>query len=382
LQRVHALILPRFDKDKNEFFPLLFVFKTAKICLNLLVKISARVCELKLANPWKIASSKGSGVHRTVIVELTDAEGVSAIGEAAPSSLYGESVESVLPVLAQLDTAKLSFGDVPGSMSFLEGVPRMPFAVKCALNLALLDGAAKRNGQALHDFLGLGFREHHHVTSFSIGIDAPDTIRRKVVDAAQYPVIKLKVGDPRDKENFAALRSVAADKSVRVDANEGWKTKEEALRMIEWLMATDEKIQFIEQPMPRTSSEADLKWLKERSPLPIFGDESCHTIKDIQRCAECFHGVNVKLVKTGGVSMGFDTLSAARKAGLKTMLGCMIETSVMISAAAHLAELTDYLDIDGNLLITNDPFVGVTAEKGILSFAQTKEKRGLQVSPR
>ena len=168
---------------------------------------------------------------------------------------------------------------------------------------------------------------------------------------------------------------------MRVDANEGWKTKEEALRMIEWLMATDKKIQFIEQPMPRTSSDADLKWLKERSPLPIFGDESCHTVKDIPRCAECFHGVNVKLVKTGGVSMAYDTLQAARKAGLQTMIGCMIETSVMISAAAQLAELADYLDIDGNLLITNDPYAGVTAAKGILSFASAKEKRGLRVSP-
>jgi L-alanine-DL-glutamate epimerase-like enolase superfamily enzyme len=350
--------------------------------LNLQVKINARACELRLANPWKIASSKGSGTHRTVIVELTDAEGISALGEAAPSSLYGESVETVLPVLAQLDASKLSFADVPGSMKFLDSIPKIPFAVKCALNLALLGGAAKRAGQPLYDFLGLGFREHHHVTSFSIGIDAPDIIRKKVLEAEQYPVIKLKVGDPRDKENFAALRSAAPDKPVRVDANEGWKTKEEALRMIEWLMVTDKHLQFIEQPMPRTTSDADWKWLKARSPLPIFADESCHTVTDIPRCAECFHGVNVKLVKTGGVSMAKETLEAARKAGLKTMLGCMIETSIMVSAAGHLAELTDYLDIDGNILITNDPFTGVTAHRGILSFATAKEKRGLCVSPR
>lgn len=315
-------------------------------------------------------------------MELTDAEGVSAIGEAAPSSLYGESVENVLPVIHALDASKLSFADVAGSMKFLEALPKIPFAVKCALNLALLDGAAKRAGKPLYDYLGLGFREQHHVTSFSIGIDTPEIVGKKVADAAEYPVIKLKVGDPRDKENFAALRSVAPTKPVRVDANEGWKTKEDALRMIEWLMSVDRHLQFIEQPMPRTSSDADLKWLKERSPLPILADESCHTVADIPRCTECFHGVNVKLVKTGGVSMAYDTLRAARQAGLKTMLGCMIETSVMISAAAHLAELCDYLDVDGNLLITNDPFVGVTARNGILSFAGTKEKRGLCVSPR
>jgi L-alanine-DL-glutamate epimerase-like enolase superfamily enzyme len=250
------------------------------------------------------------------------------------------------------------------------------------LNLALLDGAAKRAGQPLHDFLGLGFRERRHVTSFSIGIDSPDMIRKKVLEAAQFPVLKLKVGDPRDRENLAALRSVAPDKPVRVDANEGWRTKEEALRMIEWLMATDGRIQFVEQPMPRDTADEDLKWLKQRSPLPVFGDEACHTASDIPRCAECFHGVNVKLVKAGGVSMAKAALEAARKAGLSTMIGCMIETSVQISAAAHLAELADYLDVDGSLLITNDPYSGVTAQDGILSFATAREAHGLRVSPR
>ena len=344
-------------------------------------KLNARAVELHLANPWKIASTKGSGTHQTVIVELTDGD-VQAIGEAAPSVLYGESAAGMLEFLQRLDFRKLSFTDIPGSMKFLTSLPGIPMAAVCALNLALVDGAAKRAGKPVHDFLGLGFRENHHVTSFSIGIDAPDIIRKKVLEADQYPVLKLKIGDPRDKDNFAALRSVAPEKLVRVDANEGWKTREDALRMLEWLMATDKKIQFVEQPMPRDAKMEDLKWLKERSPLPLFADEACHNIKDIARCAEGFHGVNVKLVKTGGVSMAYDTLQAARKAGLKTMIGCMIETSILISAAAHLAELADYLDIDGNLLITNDPYLGATAEKGILSFAKAKEKRGLQISPR
>ena len=166
-----------------------------------------------------------------------------------------------------------------------------------------------------------------------------------------------------------------------MDANEGWKTKEHALEMLE-LLAKDGHIQFVEQPMPRNTSPADLIWLKERSPLPIFADESCHTVHDIPHCAECYHGVNVKLVKTGGITMAYDTLQAARKAGLKTMIGCMIETSVLISAAAHLAELADHLDIDGNLLTTNDPFNGVTAEQGMLSFASAVAQTGLRVTAR
>jgi L-Ala-D/L-Glu epimerase len=358
--------------------------KRRETCLNFEVKLTARSCELQLANPWKIASSKsatGSGTHRTVIVELTDADGVNAIGEAAPSSLYGEFADGVLKFLQSLDVESISFADVSGSMAYLDTLPGMPFAVKCMLNVALLDGAAKRANRPLYEFLGLGFRERHHVTSFSIGIDAPDIIRKKVLEAAPYPVLKLKIGDPRERENFAALRSVAPKKPVRVDANEGWRTKEEALRNLEWL-ASDGNVQFVEQPMPRATDPKDLTWLKERSPLPLFADESCHTVQDIPRCAECFHGVNLKLVKTGGVSMAHATLQAARQAGLKTMVGCMIETSVLISAAAHLAELADYLDLDGSILITNDPYEGVTAEKGILSFAAAKEKHGLRVTPR
>jgi L-alanine-DL-glutamate epimerase-like enolase superfamily enzyme len=151
--------------------------------------------------------------------------------------------------------------------------------------------------------------------------------------------------------------------------------------MTEWL-AKDGHVEFVEQPMPATTPIKDWVWLKQRSPLPIFGDESFHLAADAAQAAECFHGVNVKLVKTGGVSAGFEALQAARKAGLKTMLGCMIESSILISAAAHLVELCDYLDLDGNLLITNDPYVGVTAAKGVLSFATAPEKFGLRVCAR
>lgn len=170
-------------------------------------------------------------------------------------------------------------------------------------------------------------------------------------------------------------------KPIRVDANEAWKTKEEALRHLEWL-AADSHVQFVEQPMPATTDAKDLAWLKEQTPIPIMGDESYVSAKDIALCADCYHGVNVKLVKTGGITGAYEALRAARNAGLKTMIGCMLESSILISAAAHLAELTDYLDIDGNLLITNDPYLGVTAERGVISFAQAPEKTGLRVRER
>ena len=328
-----------------------------------------------------IANAQVSGRHQSVILELAG-DDVCAFGEASPSVLYSESAAGVLQSLSQVDDSVLSFSDIPGSMDRLSQIPGIPVAAMCALNLALFDGASKLAGISLHKFLGLKFAENRYVTSFSIGIDAPEIIFQKVLAAKSYPVLKLKVGVVRDSENFVALRNAAPDKPVRLDANEGWKTKEEALRMLEWLAATDKNIQFVEQPMPRNASRKDLIWLKERSPLPLFADESCHTVKDIPHCAECFHGVNVKLVKTGGISMAVETLQAARKAGLQTMIGCMLETSLMISAAAHLAELADFLDLDGNLLITNDPFEGVTAEGGILSFAGAKEKHGLRARRR
>jgi len=263
----------------------------------------------------------------------------------------------------------------------MESIARKQLAAKGAVNIALLDGAARKSGKAIYDQVGLGFTENKHVTSFSIGIDKPEVIRSKVQEARPYPVLKLKVGSPGDRPNLAALRDAAPQKTVRVDANEAWKTKGEALEQIDWL-AADGHIEFVEQPMPAATPVEDLVWLRERSPLPILADESYHHASDIDAVAEWARAVNVKLVKTGGISGALDALRAARNAGLKPMLGCMIESSVLITAAAHLAELTDYLDIDGKLLITNDPYLGATAEQGMISFNEAPAKTGLRIRAR
>jgi L-alanine-DL-glutamate epimerase-like enolase superfamily enzyme len=350
------------------------------------VKISFRQYDLELAHRWAIArsvqpgGSGGTKVCKVVFVELTD-DGAAGLGEASPSSRYEENVQSTLAFLEHVDPGRLSMSDVPGSMNYLDGIAPKNFAAKCAVNIALLDGAARRAGKPIYEHVGLGFTENRHVTSFSIGIDTPDIIRQKVLEASAYPILKLKVGGPDDEQNLAALRDAAPGKTVRVDANEAWKTKEEALRRIERL-ARDGHIEFVEQPMPAGADVKDLIWLKARAPLQIMADESYLSARDVERCAEAYHAVNVKLVKTGGISGAFEALQAARKSGLKTMIGCMIESSVLITAAAHLAGLTDYLDIDGNLLIRNDPYLGATAEKGVISFSKTPEKTGLRVRAR
>jgi len=315
------------------------------------------------------------------MVELTGADGTVGWGEAAPISRYRESLDTVEAFFKKVDARGLSFNDVEGSMVYLDTLSPHDMSAKCALNIALLDGAGKRAKKAIYDYLELGFREGQHPSSFTIGIDKPEVIRKKVLEAAPYPILKMKVGVADDKANVQALREAAPTKTVRVDANEGWKTKEHALEMIEWL-AKDGHIEFIEQPMPAATPAKDWVWLKQRSPLPILADESYHLSKDVPQVAECFHGVNVKLAKSGGISGGFEALSAARKAGLKTMLGCMIESSILISAAAHLAELCDYLDLDGNILITNDPYVGAIAEQGMVTFAKAPQQFGLRVSAR
>ena len=345
------------------------------------MKLNFRRVDLKLAHTWAIARTAGTRVATTVVVELIDSDGTVGLGEAAPTERYKESPETVEQFLAKVEPQRLSFDDPAGSMAYLETLSAKDMSAKCALNIALFDGAAKRAGKAIYDYLGLGFRENQHVTSFTIGIDKPEVIRKKVQEAEIYPVLKVKVGAPGDRESMKALRDVAPTKAVRVDANEGWKTKEKALEMIEWL-ASDGHIQYVEQPMPAITPVSEWRWLKERSPLPIFGDESYHQAKDVAQAAECFHGVNVKLVKTAGINGGYEALQAARKAGLKTMIGCMIETSILISAAAHVAELCDYLDLDGNILITNDPYDGVKTVKGVMSFASAKEKLGLRVCPK
>jgi L-alanine-DL-glutamate epimerase-like enolase superfamily enzyme len=362
-------------------------FVNSRIASHTQIRFRARVQlkfwrhDLQLANAWAIAGGAAKLVQPVLFVRLADAAGASGLGEAAPSRRYAETVATAQNFFERVDARQLSFADLAGSMAYLDALAPGEFSAKSALNIALLDGAAKRARQPLHQFLGLGFREQTHVTSFSIGLDEPREIGAKVLAAADFPILKLKVGSPRDRENFAALRAVAPQKLVRVDANEAWCTKEIALENLAWL-AADGRVEFVEQPMPADASAADLRWLKSRSPLPLFADESFHVAADAARCAEFFHGVNVKLAKTGGVTNAVAALRAARAHGLQTMLGCMIESSALISAAAQLAELADHLDLDGNLLVTNDPFRGATAGGGIISFAAAPERAGIQVSAR
>ena len=202
------------------------------------MKLQFRRYELKLTRTWRIATGvggAGTNTYGTVFAELSDDRGRSGIGEAASTGRYEQPVEVIEAFLRKVDASRLSFDDIAGSMKYLDTVAAGNGAAKCGHKIALLDGATKALRQPIYDVLKLGFTDKKHVTSFSIGIDTPEVIREKVREAAHYPVLKLKVGSPDDEQNFAALRDAAPTKPVRVYAIEEWKTKEEALRNIEWL---------------------------------------------------------------------------------------------------------------------------------------------------
>lgn len=345
------------------------------------MQLTSTTHRLRLAHPWRIARTSKIEDPQVVTLELTLEDGIVGRGEAPPIGRYQETTETVAAFLAKVDPIQLSINDLKSFPEYLNHISADDWSAKCAIEMALVDAAAKNAGKSVSDFMGLEFSEGKHITSFTVGIDTPETIRKKTEAAERFPILKMKMGGPTDRENLRALRDVSPSKKLRIDANEGWSTREQALEMIEWL-AADGNVELVEQPLRAAASIEDWSWLKTRSPLPIIADESYRRANDTNIAAECFHGVNVKLSKTGGILGAIEALSTARKAGLKTMLGCMIETSISISAAAHLAGLCDFLDLDGNLLITNDPFIGVTAENGVLSFATCSERNGLRVQPR
>ena len=235
------------------------------------------------------------------------------------------------------------------------------YAAKAAIDIALMDWVAKKLGVPLYRYFGLDPKDAP-VTTFSIGIDTPEITRQKVREAEAYPVLKIKVGLDTDEATIEAVRSVTK-KPLRVDANEGWKNREEVVRKINWLET--QGVEFVEQPMPASMGE-DIRWVRSRVHLPIIADEACLRASDIPKCAGIYDGVNVKLDKSGGILEGYRMIQIAKSLGMKTMLGCMISSSVSVTAAAHLSPLVDYADLDGNLLIANDPYRGVTVEQGKL----------------
>lgn len=320
------------------------------------VTLRQHTIELHLRHTFRL-SRGASDARRNVILEL-EHEGLIGLGEAAPIARYGQSAESSARALA---TMSERLGE---PMEFDEAARRAAVpgeeAAEAALDIALWDLAGKRLGEPIYRLLGLD-PEHAPPTSFTIGLDSPEIVTEKVREATGFAALKVKLGTDDDLAVLAAVRS-ATDQPLRVDANEGW-TLDGALTRLETLAALG--VELVEQPLPAGELEA-MRELKRQSPLPLFADESVHRAADIPRLVGAFDGINIKLMKCGGIGEALRMIRVARALGMRIMLGCMIETSIGITAAAHLLPLVDYADLDGHLLITNDPFVGARLEEGRL----------------
>ncbi|MFI5227100.1 MAG: dipeptide epimerase [Candidatus Limnocylindrales bacterium] len=326
--------------------------------------LRARSVDIPYRDPFRIARSHGQDGITTVLVELRHRDWPDLVGdgEGYPDVYYGETVgtmEAVLPLLLASVDPPLLDADTAGAEAALAAVAagfeeaiEHHGAAKCALDVALHDLLGKRLGLPVHRLLGLS--ADIPPTDFTIGIDEPAIVAARAERARDFPALKIKVGGAHDLETLEAVRAVF-DGAIRVDANTGW-LPEDGARLIPDLVRLG--VELIEQPFPRHRLD-QLAWLQERSELPIVADESAVTIDDLDALVGVVAGVNVKLAKCGGVGPAKRMLSRARDLGFRRFEGCMEETRVVIAASAAVASLADWVDLDGCLLISSDPFEGL-----------------------
>ena len=325
------------------------------------MKLTHEIVSLRTTNPFVIARG-GESEYRVVRITVTDGDGGAGWGEAAPSKFYGETADTVVQVLPLLAAALegMDGWSLEAMEHALARAIRFNGAARAGVSAALHDLVGKRLGVPLYKLWGLD-PAASPPSSFTIGI-APDeaTLRARVADAAQYPVLKLKLGSSWDERIVRVVRELVPSKVLRVDANAGW-TPKSALRIIPLLQELG--VEFVEQPLPPGDLEG-LRFVRERSSLPIVADESCLVSGDIPKLAGVVDGINIKLAKCGGLREALRMVATARAHDMLVMAGCMIESSLGITAAAQFAPLLDCADYDGAALVANDPYVGATIERG------------------
>lgn len=327
------------------------------------MKLEIEPMRVETVHPFRIA--RETKRTREIFVVTLEADGVTGIGEAAPQAFYGEDTMTVRAAvnavgrLLDADPAEVHERlNEPGED--LHERLRPHASVRAALDMALWDLRGRRENAPVWKLIGAD-PLRAPLTSFTIGFDRPEVIDAKVDAAAPYRVLKVKVGLPGDLE--IVDRVIArSGKIVRVDANEGWDT-ETAIDKTRELFRRG--VEFCEQPLPHAEEEG-LRQLKRLSPLPIVLDESIVDAADVARCHDQGHGINIKLMKCGGITPALRMIETARAHGLGVMIGCMLETSLGVTAAAHLSPLADWADLDGNLLLADDPFEGVRVVEGRL----------------
>ena len=321
--------------------------------------------ELKLAHVFTVASYSRTTTP-DVQVEI-EYEGITGYGEASMPPYLGQSVETVTAFLQKVDLGRFSDPfQLEDILSYVDSLSPGDTAAKAAVDIALHDLVGKLLGAPWYKIWGLDPGKAPS-TTYTIGIDTPDVVREKTLEAAgRFNILKVKVGLDTDEQMIRTIRSVT-DVPLAVDANQGWKDRSKALEEIFWLK--EQGIVMVEQPLPVGQVE-DLAWLTERSPLPIYADESVQRLADILPLKGVVNGINIKLMKCTGMREAWKMVTLARALGMQVMVGCMTETSCAVSAAAQLSPAVDFADLDGNLLIDNDRFTGVQVEKGRLRLTE------------
>lgn len=336
------------------------------------LNLSFEPYELKLRHSFNLA--KYSRTTTPDVQVKLEYDGIIGYGEASMPPYLGESVDSVTSFLSKLDLAQ--FADpfrIEDIHEYMESVAPDNRAAKASVDIALHDLLGKIMGQPWYKIWGLN-PDKGPDTSFTIGIDKADVVRKKVDEAAPYNVLKVKMGLDNDKELVDIIRE-KTDRPICVDANQGWNDKEKALEMCYWL--AERNCLFVEQPMPKEMID-ETAWLRERSPLPIIADEFLQRLPDVRRASQAYDGINIKLMKSTGMHEAYKMAVLAKSLGMKVMLGCMTETSCAVTAAAQLSPMVDWADLDGNLLIANDKFDGIKIVNGKVTIP---DRPGIGVIP-
>lgn len=314
---------------------------------------------LMLKYPFTI-STYSRTTTPVVLVEL-HYEGYIGYGEASLPQYLGETQDSVISFLKQVDLSQFSdFSDVDKVLSYVDQIAVGNTAAKASVDIALHDLIGKMRNQSWHAIWKLDSRNTPN-TTYTIGIDTDEIVRKKTREvASDFKILKVKLGGNDDKRMIEVIRSVT-NLPLAVDANQGWNDRSEALEMIYWLK--EHGVVLVEQPMLKSDLEGSA-WLTTHSPLPIFADESVQRLADLERIKGAFSGINIKLMKCTGMNEAHKMIDLAPSLGFDVMLGCMTETSCAISAASQLSPSVSFADLDGALLITNDCFRGTIIKNG------------------
>lgn len=317
--------------------------------------LSLETLELPLVHPFKIARTV-EDISRTAVFHLKWGE-LEGLGEAVPIARYGESIESIRAYFSR----KPPKGNDPYLLDEL--LAEIPVAARCGLDLALHDLIGKDCGRPLYRMLGLDPAKAPY-TSFTIGIGDPELTLRKVAEIGDHPILKVKLGLGNVQEEVATIERIRSEYTgtIRIDANEGWDAEQAVAVLAE---VARFEIEFCEQPIKAGHPE-QLRYIRERSSIPIVTDEDSLVAEDLPKLYGCVDGINVKLVKCGGIRAALKMIHTARALNMKVMLGCMVESSISATAAAHLSPLVDWADIDGPFLTAADPYEGVTYAGGRL----------------